>query len=1063
MIAPLPNDESNIGADARGEHQHSVFDDILRVAAYTCRTPFAAISLFTAGLPCFSASFGLQSNANLTVDEFWAHFAFDRGHAVVEDTLLDARFAALPCVVNEPSVRFYAGEAVFDVDGAAIGVLCIMDVVPRQIDPEQLTALKLFAQHISGLVDRERQLASQNDLRKERDRTQAALIRSEGLVQAAYEHAPIGIAIADLQYHYLTANNAFCEITGYTRDEVMNLTMESLTHPDDFAATDSLDRKVKTGYIPSFTLEKRYIRKDNSVVWVQNTISILRDEKGEAENIIVLVQDITRRRQAEEAKNEIEAKYRGLVESNIIGVGTWRPDGRILWANDRFLDMTGYTREELDAGLVQWDQMTPPEWKDVTTEKVAMLLKRGSTDPYEKEYFRKDGTRLPVMIGSAWLDDKLSGVAYILDLTQLKAAESSLESEQQRFRSLVEGLGAGLIMTDLDGVIQYTNPRMEQITGYAPDEMAGRNAIDLLCAADQRQGVHERFNARKSSQSFSYEIQIQKKDGVCRWIEMHAVPYCAGSAEPIGILATVTDISDRILAESALRERTELLESILATIPHLVFWKDRNCAYLGCNEQFARICGLSEPDEVVGKTDEELSWTPDEVRVFRDADRKVLDTGAAITNLEETCRHADGTTSVELTSKRPLHGPDGEIIGVLGIAHDITDRKKLEAEREALLAETERLLGEARERADRDPVTNLLNHRAFYGRLNHEAASAKARNRRFGVAVLDLNNFKFFNDSYGHVDGDSVLRLVARRIEQVCDQYATIARFGGDEFALILRDVGDQVPAQIADRLQLDIGSLSFLPEGHSTPIPITVTAGVALYPCDGTDHHDLLRLADERLIRAKTGGGSESEARQVRELALKRVEGFSMLDSLVAAVDNKDRYTRRHSEDVMAYSLMIARKFGLDEQYQKTVAIAALLHDVGKIGVPDSILRKPGELTEEEFAAIKQHPQMGAILVQAVPGLEDTLDAVRHHHERWDGAGYPYGLAGEEIPFIARLMAVADAYSAMTTDRPYRRGMSRAKAISILEQGANSQWDANCVRSFVRALSDSDAEMRAA
>jgi putative nucleotidyltransferase with HDIG domain len=168
-----------------------------------------------------------------------------------------------------------------------------------------------------------------------------------------------------------------------------------------------------------------------------------------------------------------------------------------------------------------------------------------------------------------------------------------------------------------------------------------------------------------------------------------------------------------------------------------------------------------------------------------------------------------------------------------------------------------------------------------------------------------------------------------------------------------------------------------------------------------------------------------------------------------VTAVDNKDRYTRRHSEDVMDYSLMIAREMGMDEETQDTTAVAALLHDVGKIGVPDTILRKPGKLTDDEFDAIKQHPMMGAIMVQAVPGLEETLDAVRHHH----GGGYPFGLRGEETPWMARLMAVADAFSAMTTDRPYRRGMGREKALSILEAGAGTQWDAVFVAAFARAL----------
>ena len=177
------------------------------------------------------------------------------------------------------------------------------------------------------------------------------------------------------------------------------------------------------------------------------------------------------------------------------------------------------------------------------------------------------------------------------------------------------------------------------------------------------------------------------------------------------------------------------------------------------------------------------------------------------------------------------------------------------------------------------------------------------------------------------------------------------------------------------------------------------------------------------------------------------------MLDALVTSVDNKDRYTRRHSEDVMRYALQIARELGLGEAVQQTIQVAALLHDVGKIGVPDRILRKPGMLTDEEYEAIKQHPMMGAAIVGAVAGFEETLDAIRHHHERWDGGGYPGRLGGEETPLVARLMAVADAYSAMTMDRPYRKGRRPEEALAVLTDGAGCQWDPECVAAFQRAL----------
>ncbi len=396
------------------------------------------------------------------------------------------------------------------------------------------------------------------------------------------------------------------------------------------------------------------------------------------------------------------------------------------------------------------------------------------------------------------------------------------------------------------------------------------------------------------------------------------------------------------------------------------------------------------------------------------------------------------------------------------LAQDVTGRMQMEAERERQLARTEGLLFEAIEQADRDPLTGLWNHRAFHRRLEEEADRTQREGSSLAVVMLDLDNFKFFNDAYGHVAGDDVLRQVSDALCGACRSYDTLARFGGDEFALLIplaRPDGPFAPEQIQaaldtihTRLSGGLDGLTFLPPGHDCTVPLAVSFGVALFPQEAAARADVLPLADERLFQAKGGGPEDAEAAKLRRHLLSSTEGYSMLDALLMAVDNKDRYTRCHSEDVLAYSLQIAHGLGLDEEAQRVVAVAALLHDVGKIGVPNAILRKPGRLTEEELEAIKKHPMMGAVIVGAVPGFESTLDAIRHHHERWDGGGYPFGLRGEETPLIARLMAVADAFSAMTTDRPYRAGMEEGRALAILEAGAGTQWDPTCVQTFLRA-----------
>ncbi len=412
---------------------------------------------------------------------------------------------------------------------------------------------------------------------------------------------------------------------------------------------------------------------------------------------------------------------------------------------------------------------------------------------------------------------------------------------------------------------------------------------------------------------------------------------------------------------------------------------------------------------------------------------------------EYRCLWPDGSVHWMSANGKLLYNDDGTPQRMIGVTQIIDERKQAEEDRER---EMERV----RNLADRDPLTGLLNHRSFHKCLDEEVARVTEMGISLSAVMLDMDSFKFFNDAYGHAVGDQVLQQVAARLKAVCRPQDTLARFGGDEFALLLHEDNETAAAEVEARLREALAGMAFRPDGQVSAIPLTVSIGAAVFPRETRDRARLITLADERLLRSKAGASLDTPADHVRR-ALAHVDGFSMLDALVTAVDNKDRYTSRHSEDVMEYGLLIARELGIEEAAQSTVAVAALLHDVGKIGVPDAILRKPAKLTEEEFTAVKQHPQMGAVMVSSVPGLENTLDAVRHHHERWDGAGYPAGLRGEETPLIARIMAVADAYSAMTTDRPYRQGMSREQALAILTEGSGVQWDPRCVQAFCDAL----------
>lgn len=363
-----------------------------------------------------------------------------------------------------------------------------------------------------------------------------------------------------------------------------------------------------------------------------------------------------------------------------------------------------------------------------------------------------------------------------------------------------------------------------------------------------------------------------------------------------------------------------------------------------------------------------------------------------------------------------------------------------------------RMISEARKLADRDAVTGLLSHRCAYKRLHAEWERHRKEGKPLAVLLMDLENFKLFNDTYGHPAGDEVLKRVAGVLRKACRDSDIVARYGGDEFLVILPETGVKQAVKCAERIQAALAKERFRCE-DSCSLPIGFSYGISVSPDDASDVQELMSTADANLYQSKIQGGNQITARgaSTTDSTLVYVKGFDLFRAMVAAIDNKDGYTRKHSEEVTEYSLEIAEGMGLGENQLQTIQLAGILHDVGKIGIPDSVLRKPGKLTDEEYELMKQHPVFGALIVGAMPGMEEVVHGVRNHHERWDGRGYPDRLVGEQIPLIGRIMAVADAFSAMTTHRPYRKAFTEQQALSEIRAGLGTQFDPQIGAVFIR------------
>jgi len=371
---------------------------------------------------------------------------------------------------------------------------------------------------------------------------------------------------------------------------------------------------------------------------------------------------------------------------------------------------------------------------------------------------------------------------------------------------------------------------------------------------------------------------------------------------------------------------------------------------------------------------------------------------------------------------------------------------------------------------DTDPLTELDNHRRFKERLEQEAARCSHSNEPLSLILLDVDDFNAVNDQRGFAAGDEALKLIAASIRDSAPGFASAARYGGEEFALILPrcdlDTGYLIAESIRRRISSELGTAAFL--------RITSSCGVAEFGRSTSKAEGLVLAAELALNRAKQLGrdrscrfdsvpGADANADPYELHRFLQDGSLATIQALAAAVDAKDPYTQGHSQRVAENAARLATFLGSSPAEVELAYRTGTLHDVGKIGVPDTILQKPGRLTDEERAVMETHPVLGEIIARKAPQLEEMLPGVRHHHERWDGNGYPDKLAQTAIPRIARLLAVADTFDAMTSDRPYRKGLATSIAINEIEKGAGTQFDPEMAAAFVQMMREGLEQREAA
>jgi len=614
------------------------------------------------------------------------------------------------------------------------------------------------------------------------------------------------------------------------------------------------------------------------------------------------------------------------------------------------------------------------------------------------------------------------------DTTKLKETELNLAEKQlalQTSRALVQNYfdnspnaiiiyevkGSGA--TGMDYIIRDANKSCMEIEGWQKEKVLNQ-PLGLVRPGVEGFGIIKIFQqVWETGKTVRYPAKVYSYEEEYRWFENVVFKLPAGE-----IVAVYSDVTDKMLAQQKLVEEKEKLKVTLYSIGDGVIATDGWGKVEMINQVAEDLTGW-KLDEARGKALTAIFeiYNEDTGELCENPVDLVLKTGRIVGLANHTVlRSKDGTVRAIADSAAPIKNHLGEILGVILVFRDVTVEKEKE-ERIKFLSY-------------RDSLTGLYN-RAYFEeeiqRLNTE------RQLPLTIVMGDLDGLKLINDVFGHQKGDEALKKLSRVFRDACRSEDIIARWGGDEFVILLPKTSEEMGQQICCRIKDYC-------RGHIIEgTEISISLGCATKTKVEENWEEVLKIAEENMYKNKLLGEKSYRS--------------TILASIKHTLFLKSCETEEHGQRLAGFCRKIGSTMGLPNSKLDELEVLAMLHDIGKIAIDNGILQKTSSLTEAEWSVMKKHPEIGYRIAQAVPDLLGIADYILAHHERWDGKGYPRGLAGEEIPLLARILAVADAFDAMTQDRPYRKALTTDQAKEELRKNAGTQFDPEIVKVFLAYL----------
>lgn len=805
------------------------------------------------------------------------------------------------------------------------------------------------------------------------------------------------------------------KITGYRSGELKGKNWWDIFYPGERKReVEKLYAQFQRGDVTNYkmilTTKDRQLK---TLAW--NSANRYRPD-GTLEKIIGIGIDISAHKQAENL-------FKKLVTGSPVGIYIVQ-DGKFAFVNPQFRKQMGYRKEEL-LGMESL-LLVHPEDREAVRKNAIKMLKGLRSTPYEYRAVIKNGE-------IRWIMEKVSSIQYLgrratlgyhMDITEHKLAEQELYREKRRLTVTLSSIGDAVIAVDRKGHITLLNPIAESLTGWRQDEAVGRPLTEVFKIINEHtrqpadDPVQKVFREGKIVGLANHTVLIAR-DGRERPIADSAAPIRDATGEVFGVILVFRDVTEERKREEALKASEARFRLLAENASDIIYRLT-----LTPIPRFEYISPATT--HITGYTPEEYYADPNLLSNLIHPDYRHIFSNMLAGNFDFSrpvtlkMQHKNGFTVWTEHRNVPIYDDSGILVAIEGIARDITERKKIEEKLRYLSLH--------------DPLTGLHNRTYFEQEMQRLEEEQRIP---VGIIVCDIDGLKLVNDSLGHDIGDTLLATAANVIKSVFREGDVVARVGGDEIAILLPNTDATAVERACQRIKRAI-------EQHNATnqhFQLSISTGFAVGNKVPVKMSELFKEADNNMYREKL-----HRSRSVRS---------AMVQTLMKALEARDFITEGHAVRLQELVAAMGRALGMSERSITDLRLLAQFHDIGKVGIPDSILFKEGPLTPEEQHEMQRHCEIGFRIAQSSPDLAPIAEWILKHHEWWNGKGYPLGLKGEEIPLECRILAIADAYDAMTNDRPYRKAMSHEEAVAELKRCAGIQFDPQLVEKFIEILSE--------